>query len=245
MKNVVIVSIGADKKSRDVLTKALYGISRDFQSSVIAPLKAALVEAMRQAVEDTLNDTELRSPTGMLHRVLRSGVSATGTRTIDNLRAVIRAPGWVSLHEYGGTIRPVNSKALALPLPAALRPDGTPKRRGPNSWRSLGTRVFRSKKTGRSYIVYTRGRGKQAETVYLYVLVEEAHFKPKLGLRRHVNQVMPAILNAWAGILYDAITGVDLFAEAGKARPSNYRAKVLAGRVSRASFKKVPFRRLR
>jgi hypothetical protein len=112
-----------------------------------------------------------------------TGVRVFGT-TFNTLRGHILGPYYIRRMEEGGTIEPRNAMALAIPMPAALRPDGTPKLPGPRSWLNIKkTFIWVKKSTGRAFIVYKNPKGSQYAMTFLYVLVEEAEVRqnPALG----------------------------------------------------------------
>ncbi|PIE12175.1 MAG: hypothetical protein CSA70_10550 [Rhodobacterales bacterium] len=80
----------------------------------------------------------------------------------------------------GGVIRARNATYMTIPLKAALKPDGTP-RRVAREWRN--TRVIRSKR-GVLLIVQRRGR----RDVPLYALKKQVRVRARLGLRKEMGK---------------------------------------------------------
>lgn len=114
----------------------------------------------------------------------------------------------VLANEYGtkNPILPKTARSLAIPILDGLYPDGTPKRLGPESWRSLGTFVYKSRKTGHSYIAYKPTGGKLK---IVYLLVD--HVKGLKEMRRIRNMYdakLPELYALITDILQDAITEV-------------------------------------
>lgn len=159
-------------------------------------------DAIRQALTDTIirayRDGSAPFRTGRTRLRLLSGVRAQGS-TLINLKGWIVGPTYVEAHEEGSTITPKRARALAIPLPPALRADGTPKLPGPNSWRNIvGTFIYKSRRTGQAYIAYKTAAG---DLTLLYVLVDSATLSKYKGFlsrswELEKNSIMVAIGNA-------------------------------------------------
>lgn len=93
---------------------------------------------------------------------------------------VTLTPG-LGLQEMGGVIRARNVTYMTIPLKAALKPDGTPRRVKAREWRN--TRVIRSKR-GVLLIVQRRGR----RDVPLYALKKQVRVRARLGLRKEMGK---------------------------------------------------------
>lgn len=120
---------------------------------------------------------DLQRRSGGLVNAVRSGKVRWRRGTLEG---VIAVPFYVSLHEFGGTIR-AKGKYLAVPLRDALNPDGTPKKLGPREWRNAT--VIQSKK-GNLLIVLKQG----SRMVPLYVLKEAVKIPARLGLAKLMRQ---------------------------------------------------------
>lgn len=90
--------------------------------------------------------------------------------------------GKLSFHEYGGVITPKTSKYLTIPLPAALRGDGTPIRKKARDWDN--TFVMRSKKG--NLIIFRKVLA--GKIVPLYVLKKRVKIPPRLGMTKTVDE---------------------------------------------------------
>lgn len=86
-----------------------------------------------------------------------------------------RLTGIAVVHEQGATIRPKSAQYLTIPLPAALNPNGTPKRRSARDWQN--TFVQRSKKG--NLLIFQKGRG--GNLVPLYVLKKQVRIPKRLA----------------------------------------------------------------
>ena len=147
-------------------------------------------------------DFPVRSGRGQ--RALQSSARVTGGRTFESIRGYFLVDSRIAVPEYGATVLPRNAKKLALPLPAALRADGSPKRLGPNSWRSLGTFIYKSKKTSQLYIAYRNKKG----LVLLYILVDRATIPGKRYIRSAFDRELPKLYAAFYAILEKQIEQV-------------------------------------
>jgi|GEM_PF-3168942 hypothetical protein len=121
-----------------------------------------------------------RSGTGV--EALQNGLTRRKNGAVEG---VIAVPFYMSLQEFGGTIR-ASGRHLAVPLPAALNPDGTAKKMGPRSWHNAT--VIQSKR-GNLLIVLRQGR----KLVPLYVLKKAVRIPPRLGLAKEMKRQAPAL----------------------------------------------------
>lgn len=94
---------------------------------------------------------------------------------------IIPLPRHMVTQEFGETIRAKGKGYLAVPLPAALNGDGTPKRASPRLW--ARARVIKSKK-GNLIIAVRNGR----QWTPLYVLKEQVKVPARLGLRKELKR---------------------------------------------------------
>ena len=108
-------------------------------------------------------------------------VRGTGLNDIEG--SVGGAP-YLRTHEYGAVIRPKRAKYLTIPLPAALKPNGTPKKARARQWDR--TFIMRSKK-GNLLIVRRDGR----RIVPLYVLKRMVRIPARLGFRAFLGAEVP------------------------------------------------------
>lgn len=153
-------------------------------------IKAELLDFLRDTANDLIEFHSADwSPSGMggpalkrrSGRALRSiaeSVQVTGDN-IDNIRGMIGGVGYLKIHEYGGTINAKNSRYLTIPLPPALRANGTPKMKSARDWPN--TFVITSKK-GNKLICQRRGK----QVVPLYLLRRSVRIPARLGMRRRL-----------------------------------------------------------
>lgn len=88
---------------------------------------------------------------------------------------------WLGLQELGGVIRARNVTYMTIPLKAALKADGTPRKLKAREWRN--TRVIRSRR-GTLLIVQRMGR----RDVPLYALKRQVQVRARLGLRKEMTK---------------------------------------------------------
>lgn len=182
------------------------GVSGRAQTRVARRLRPALKKALTDMVEDVAALGFRRSGTAI--RIMRSGIRVFGT-SFQALRGHIIGPTYVRAHEDGSVIKPKNAEALAIPLPAALRPDGTPKLPRPRMWQNtLNTFIYKSKRNGRGYIAY---RGSSGRLVLLYALVEEVELSKHKGfLTRAWERRQGDLLEAFGRIMLDEFDEVNI-----------------------------------
>lgn len=166
---------------------------------MVERMVVALREFLKEVAHDAYRDSGLRTRTGTMKRSLDQGLRVFGGSRVNDIRAHFVVPEYVAAHEDGAIITPKRAKVLCVPLPAALRADGTPKRRYPALWKPLGTFSYRSKKTGKAYLAYKDG----GKLVILYAFVDVVHLKARLGLRQHYREMLPILMAAWEGIIAD------------------------------------------
>lgn len=87
-------------------------------------------------------------------------------------------PSYLLMHEYGGLVKPKGGRYIAVPLPAALNPDGTPKEETVRGWH-------------KSFVIKSRGgnvlivkRGPRGNITPLYVLKPYVRIPATMGLRK-------------------------------------------------------------
>lgn len=129
----------------------------------------------------TSNTLSKRS--GRLAQAIKQSARVRG-RSLEDVEGRLSAPGYARIHETGGVIRAKRSKYLTIPLPAALKPNGTPIKRSARQWSD--TFVARSKK-GNLIIFQKRG----SDIVPLYVLKREVYIRPRLGMGDALEDNLP------------------------------------------------------
>lgn len=120
---------------------------------------------------------------GALVDAIVNSVTVKGT-TFQTIEGTIGADvKYAAIQEFGGTIKP-KGKYLAIPLPAALNANGTPKKAGPREWKN--TFVAMSK-NGNLIIFLKEGAG----ITPLYVLKTSVTIPPRLGMRKTLDAGLP------------------------------------------------------
>ena len=102
---------------------------------------------------------------------------------LSTITGAVGGVGYLNIHEDGGFLYPESGQYIAVPLPAALNANGTPKRPGPSFW--ANTFVFTSKKGNK---LVARKIGTNLEL--LYVLKKQVYIRPRLGMGAAINKGM-------------------------------------------------------
>jgi hypothetical protein len=125
---------------------------------------------------------------------------------LDTIHGYFLVPTPIAANEYGtGRRSPVSARALAIPILDGLFANGQPKRLGPNSWRSLGTFIYRSPRTGNRYIAYRAG----GELKIVYLLVDGTKgLRALRAIRNQYDRHLPELYTTVTLILQDAIVRV-------------------------------------
>lgn len=129
----------------------------------------------------------LMNRTGRAKRELRA--SPTVRRTDGNkFNAAyigrVTGPDYLNIQEDGGWLTAKSGKYITIPLPAALNPNGTPKKRSMSEWRNTFT-----KKTRKGAIVVFHKKGGKA--IPIYVLKKRVYIKPRLRLGEGFDRAAP------------------------------------------------------
>lgn len=170
-----------------------------FETAMVERMVTALREFLKEVAHDAYRDSGFTTRSGKMKRSLDKGLQVFGGIRVNDIHAHFVVPEYVAAHEYGAKILPKKAKVLCIPLPSALRADGTPKRRYPALWKPMGTFSYKSKKTGKAYLAYKDGRS--GKLVILYAFVDFVQLKERLGLRKHYRDMLPILLAAWEGII--------------------------------------------
>lgn len=174
-------------------------------------MREAIRIALHRAIKDAFKDGASPMRAGRSKRIMENGVRVFGT-TFISLRGHIIGPNYIAAHNKGATIVPTSAKALAIPLPKALRKDGSPKLRSPRSWKMMGSFIYKSKNTGRGYIAY---KDKGGKLVLLYVLVQSVELKKHKGfLDRAWHKQLPFLTAELGAALLLELSGVNLLKKA-------------------------------
>lgn len=203
-----LLQIAAPSNIERVLLPATRGVRGQLRRRMIPRMRVALLRHLKEIVRDTIRNTKLKRRTGRSFKSLREGIRVFGSGRLASVRGQVSGLVQLKAHEFGATIKPVKARKLAIPLKAALRANGEPKRKGPNSWRSAGSFIWKSKKTGQSFVVIKR-RGR---IVLLYALVNQVKIKPTLGLRKRATARRLRLARSWGTIMVTELRQFDLFA---------------------------------
>lgn len=184
------------------------GIGRSAEVRIARKLRIALKDALQDMITKSYIDGSAPFRTGRSRQIMSRGVRAFGT-SLNGLRGYIIGPDYIRAHNEGAAITPVRASALTIPLPAAQRPDGSPKLPGPRSWSNvLPTFIYKSKRTGQAYIAY---KNKEGTLTLLYLLVDEVQLRKYKGfLDRAWDFQKPDIMAAFGRAMLFEMSKVNL-----------------------------------
>jgi hypothetical protein len=129
-------------------------------------------------------ENTLSKRSGALVQSIKDSVEVTGTKLDDIQGRLGSALPYAKIHETGGTITAKKSKYLTIPLPAALGPNGVPKKKSAKEWDN--TFIATSKKG--NLIIFQKQGGR---VVPLYLLRTSVKIPPRLGLRDTLEAGLP------------------------------------------------------
>lgn len=174
------------------------------EAEISPQITARFTQWMNEIARNVALDWPKRS--GRSAAALTASARVRGGSRLDQIHGYFLVPSPIAANEYGtGTRRPVSAQALAIPILDGLYPDGTPKRLGPNSWRSLGTFIYLSRKTGHRYIAYRTQEGLKL----LYLLVDKAKgLKELRKIRNAYDRGLPELYAIITLILQNAIVNI-------------------------------------
>jgi hypothetical protein len=139
----------------------------------------------------------LSKRSGKLVESIRNSIRTKGT-TLNDIEGSIGGTFYARIHETGGIIKPKKAKFLAIPLPAALKGNGTPIHASPRDWKN--TFVITSK-AGNKLIVQRQGK----EIVPLYVLKSSVKIPPRLKMRDTLQAGLPYFVDKAVDAVFNAI----------------------------------------
>jgi hypothetical protein len=204
---VNIFSVGVPEGLRTALKNLFKNRYIEVEKTMMPIFKDVLYDYMTDVVSITLKNTSLQMRSGRLAKSLYAGVKVNGSR-VNEVTGIYRGIYYSRLHEYGGVLRPTNAEVLTIPMPDALRANGTPKLSSARAWKRFGTFSYTSKKTGRGYLVYKNSAGK---LVFLYMYVDKSRYKRKLGLSKTHYERLNRLLVDWGNIIVGSMKNVDLY----------------------------------
>lgn len=143
--------------------------------------------------------TRLASRSGRLTQSfgaeVQVGAGQGGTLVSARIGYIHDAPGWVGIHEYGGTIRARNTRYLAIPLTEEAR------RTAP---RQLGNSFVARSRRG-NLLIFRKLEGGGIEPMYL--LRESVVIPARPALRPTMERFTPLLVNDLKGVVRMLFTG--------------------------------------
>lgn len=187
----------------------------------LAPLFAQELKEFAIAVIGDLPATSsLKMRTGRLIAQLIKGVKVTGGGSADSIRLTIDAPQEIAVHEFGATIRAKSAQYLAIPVLYGLRPDGSPKFKGPRSYTRYKPFVFKSK-DGRKFLAY---RTKTGGLRVIYRLIEEVTIRKRLRLNQAIDRRSGEFMTGFGKLIVQELKRTNWYEELKAGAGGNERA---------------------
>ncbi len=169
-------------------------LSRLTEANILA-LGKRVMNAHLDRVTGKLAKKHSRAPgatgTGALARITGGGIKrlqeAKAEQRAGEVVGIIPLAQHMAVHEFGEVIRAKGEGYLTVPLPAALNPDGTPKKPSALLWRKA--RVIESRR-GNLLIAVKNGR----QWIPLSALKKEVKIPARLGLRTELRKDRPKLM---------------------------------------------------
>jgi hypothetical protein len=173
-------------------------VSARRETVIARAVREALRRGLNEAFDSAYKDGLFPARTRAGYNAVRNAAQVYGT-SLSSIRAFVNAPAHLVAHEKGATITPVNSQYLTVPIHQGLRGDGTPKLYSANSWRMLGSFVYKSRRTGKLYIA-RRTPDKKLEI--LYILLDSVDLTKHEGwATKALARRLPFLISEIAAIL--------------------------------------------
>ena len=188
---------------------ALRGLHRLNKAALLDAGEKALEEFFTQVSEDMKAKHSRPYAPGAQNAGLqrRSGNALSAlsrhsmTRSMSSVEGKMTLPFYLKQQEYGGILRAKSGGYIAVPLPAALNADGTPKRRRASDW---GSSFVIKSKAGNLLIV----QKSRAGLTPLYALKKFVRITPELGMLKsfrrgqpHLTDKLLELINQYSGTM--------------------------------------------
>jgi hypothetical protein len=162
------------------------GLSKAAETRILRAVRVELKALLTDVAVSAFGAGGFGISSGKALKIMQRGVRVYGT-TFVGLQGYILGPYYVRRMEEGGIITPKNAQYLAIPMPAALRPDGSSKLPGPRSWQNIKKTFVWKNKENKLFIVYKNPKTAQYPFTFLYHLADEAIVKRNPALSRAWN----------------------------------------------------------
>lgn len=177
--------------------------------TIIAPqMREAFAQWLKEVAAGVAVDWPRRS--GKSAGSLPSSSRVVGNNSdLSSIRGYFLVSQEIAANEYGTNppaLTPKRAKMMAIPILDGCFPDGRPKRLGPESWRSLGSFVYKSKKNKNIYIAYKSKTDGQLKLLYL--LVPAIKLKEMRIIRNAYDRRLPDVIERFILIMQDAVIQV-------------------------------------
>jgi hypothetical protein len=155
-------------------------VERAFQQSGQEFQRQVTLNRFRPFTENRNTTSIMQSRTGFLKKSIGYKVSGSSFSDLE-LRVFSAGIKYANLQEYGGTIRPVNRKYLAIPIAGALGRRGIPKKSSPLDYPNG---FFFKSSRGNLLFGQMVGKGKRKKLELLYSLRKSVKIPPRFGFRK-------------------------------------------------------------
>lgn len=144
-----------------------------------------VAQMQREHLSGPTGPTSLSVRTGALRRSLTQTVTAQGDGAALDVSVGSFTAAYARIHEYGGIIRPIRSKYLAIPIGKALTRAGVA-RFSPRNF--PGELHFIRSRKGNKLLVQFIGKGKRRRMEPMFVLKESVTIPARMNFRRTFQQ---------------------------------------------------------
>jgi len=191
---------------REAIRPSLLGQLQVAEQPIAVRAASELGAWLVDVVDATIRTTRLKDEKGEVYKQLMSGIRVTGRSSLKDLTGRISVYPWIRPHEFGAHIVPRNANWLTIPFAYGVHPDGRAKFRNAISWKRFGSFVYTDKKTDKKYIAY---RGASGDLRILYILVDDVTIRPRLGLIRRAESMLPRLMSVWGDIYLQEYAKLD------------------------------------
>lgn len=166
-------------------------VSGEVQKAIRVSLTTLGKRGQRLVKEGYLSGERLAVRSGRLRNSVVTAQETVGSTE----RLYLKAGGgqadvrYAALQEYGGVVRPVNAKFLAIPLSPARTRAGVSRYKSP---RDVAGLFFFRAKSGKAYLGMRTGKGKRAKVKAWFALVPSVTIREKRYMRDAMDQMVAA-----------------------------------------------------
>lgn len=173
----------------------------EIEAAILGGVDRGLARAglvVERAAKQNLSGGVLNVRTGNLRRSVTTVLAKEGS---DRLALVGTGVEYAPIHEYGGVIRPKNSKNLAIPIGGAKTKSKVTRGRFLSPRQIVGLQFIKTK-SGKKFLIRKPAKGSKGKTEFLYVLKDSVRIPMRPWLRpafndnkRKVHEILAAELD--------------------------------------------------